>query len=134
MSMAMLVISIYEISVWFEVAVGFIPFLQASGLVDLLKSRLLPSSSHQTYHTGHVSLAMNCDMSVLHRGVVEVFAVLRCYAEQIGRWLPKSAAYMLRGTSQKSEGLDHKSVGSKIGAHTGCPEDYVVFLSPLRLR
>jgi hypothetical protein len=50
MSMAMLLISVYEISVWFEVALGFLPFLQASALVGLLKSKLLPRFPHQIYH------------------------------------------------------------------------------------
>jgi hypothetical protein len=64
---------------------------------------------------------MNCDISGSHRGVDEVFARLRCYAGQLDGWLPKSATYLLRETSQKSEGLDYKFVGSKIGLHTGCP-------------
>ena len=78
-------------------------------------------------------VTMNCEISSLHRGVGELLSLLRCYARQVGRWLPKSATNMLRVISQKCEGLDLSlSVRSLAGTQAVPNEDFVVFLKPSR--
>jgi hypothetical protein len=119
-SMAMLVLSIYEISIWFEADIRFLPFLQASALVGLSNQGYCVTLPIRTT-SGQASVTMNCEISGLHRGVVEVFGLLRCYAGQLGRWIPKSATNLLHVTSHKSEGIDRRFIGSKLGRHTGCP-------------
>ena len=117
----MLVLSIYEISVRFEADVLFLPFLQASALVGLSNQGYCLNLGIRS-NSGQAYVTTNCEISGLHRSVVEVFALLRCYAGQVGRWLSKSATNLLHVISQNSEGLDRKFVGSKLGRHTGCPK------------
>jgi hypothetical protein len=117
----MLVLSIYEISVWFEADVRFLPFLKASALVGPSNQGYCLTLAIRST-SGQASVTMNCEISGLQRGVVEGFALLRCYAGQVGRLLPKSATNLLRVISQKRKGFDRKYVVSNLGRHTGCPK------------
>lgn len=123
----MLVLSIYEISIWFEADVRFLPFLQASALVGLSnRGYCLTVPIRST--SGQASATMNCEISGLRRGLVEIFGLLRCYSGQVGRWLPKSATNLLRVTSHKSEGIDvGLSVRSLASTQAVLTEDFVGF-------
>jgi len=60
--MAMLVLSIYEISVWFDVDVRFLPFLEASALVGLSDQGYCLTLPIRCI-SGHASVTMNFEIS-----------------------------------------------------------------------